>query len=183
MLFLSVPYLILNLGMGRTESSADIEKGQPARMDNVQRKREDKERHVRRSYWCLIFALFMLLVINFIFVVDTELAISRNEFRQAGQDNMWTLGQVLALLLVVLPLRSLLEYLWSSTGLGVHFGKTKLGTAMKGFRGRPDEDTINTIEKGEGDPWGKVRNWMVTIGDTPGTNSNISSTFTAQVAV
>ncbi|KAJ7041397.1 hypothetical protein C8F04DRAFT_157581 [Mycena alexandri] len=141
MLFLSGPYLVL--------------------------KREDSERRARWSYRCLVFALFMLLVINIIFVVDTELAISRNEFRQAGQDNVWTLGQVLALLLVVLPLRSLLEYLWSSTGLGAHFGKTKLGTAMKGFRGGPDRDTINAIEMGEGDPWGKVRNWMSTIGDTP----------------
>ncbi|KAJ7832408.1 hypothetical protein B0H14DRAFT_1174380 [Mycena olivaceomarginata] len=183
MLFLSGPYLVLNHGMGRKESSADTEKGQPARVEDEQRKREDKERRARWSYWCLVFALFMLLVINVIFVVDTELAISRNEFRQAGQDNIWTLGQVLALLLVVLPLRSLLEYLWSSTGLGAHFGKTKLGTAMKGFRGRPDRDTINAIEKGEGDPWGKVRNWMATIGDTPGTNSNISCTYAAQVAV
>jgi hypothetical protein len=126
-----------------------------------------------------MLALVVLLAINVIFVVDTELAIFRNEFRQAGQDNIWTLGQVLALLLVVLPLKSLLVYLWFSTQLGARFG-TKLGWAMKGFREGPDEKTKSAIEKGEDDHWDKVRKWMSTIGDTPGANLNISFTSAAQ---
>jgi hypothetical protein len=144
MLFLFGPYFILNLG-----------------------KWTEKQR-ARLSCRFLLSALVMLLAINVIFVIDTELAISRNEFRQAGQDNIWTLGQVLALLLVVLPLKSLLVYLWFSTQLGTRFGKTDLGDAMKGFQAEAKQG-------GEDGPWDEVRRWIWTIGDTPGTILNISS--------
>jgi hypothetical protein len=49
--------------------------------------------------------LALLGVINIIFIVDIELTLSRNKHLQNGGDDLWGFGQVLALLLLVLPLR------------------------------------------------------------------------------
>jgi hypothetical protein len=54
----------------------------------------------------LIGGLVLLVVINIIFVVDIELTLSRNKpFQFDNGDDVWGFGQVLALLLLVLPLR------------------------------------------------------------------------------
>ncbi|KAJ7137322.1 ankyrin repeat-containing domain protein [Mycena filopes] len=48
--------------------------------------------------------LVMLMFVNILFVIDTELSISRNESPQGREDSLWTFGQTLALLLLLLPL-------------------------------------------------------------------------------
>ncbi|KAJ6528110.1 ankyrin repeat-containing domain protein [Mycena capillaripes] len=54
----------------------------------------------------LIGGLVLLVVINIIFVIDIELTLSRNNpFQFDNGDDVWSFGQVLALLLLVLPLR------------------------------------------------------------------------------
>jgi hypothetical protein len=47
----------------------------------------------------------LLVIINSIFLVDIELTLSRNKHFQLAGDELWGSGQVLALLLLVLPLR------------------------------------------------------------------------------
>ncbi|KAJ7203146.1 ankyrin repeat-containing domain protein [Mycena pura] len=159
MFFLFSPYLV-NLAIGvKLEQSPDD-------LEDRKRVRWDKEQRARWSSRCLIFGLLILLVINVIFLVDTELAISRNEFRQAGQDNIWSLGQVLALLLVVLPFKSLLMYLWHSTQLGALLGETKLKAAMDGLGKGPDEATESAIRHRRDGSWDGVRLWISRIGDT-----------------
>ncbi|KAJ7678610.1 hypothetical protein B0H17DRAFT_1078216, partial [Mycena rosella] len=53
----------------------------------------------------LVVGLVLLVVINIIFLVDIELTLSRNKHLQSGADGLWGFGQVLALLLLVMPLR------------------------------------------------------------------------------
>jgi hypothetical protein len=49
--------------------------------------------------------LALLVGVNIIFLVDIELTLSRNKHIQVAGDNLWGFGQVLALLLLVVPLR------------------------------------------------------------------------------
>ncbi|KAJ7733318.1 ankyrin repeat-containing domain protein [Mycena metata] len=58
----------------------------------------------RREIGAILTGLLMLMFVNLLFIVDTELSISRNESLQDRQDGLWTFGQTLALLLLVLPL-------------------------------------------------------------------------------
>jgi len=53
----------------------------------------------------LIVGLVCLAIINIIFLVDIELTISRNRQIQSREEDNWGFGQVLALLLLVVPLR------------------------------------------------------------------------------
>jgi hypothetical protein len=53
----------------------------------------------------LIVGLVCLAVINVIFLVDIELTLSRNKRIQSREADEWGFGQVLALLLLVVPLR------------------------------------------------------------------------------
>jgi hypothetical protein len=53
----------------------------------------------------LIVGLVCLAMINVIFLVDIELTLSRNKQIQSREANEWGFGQVLALLLLVVPLR------------------------------------------------------------------------------
>ncbi|KAK7065092.1 hypothetical protein R3P38DRAFT_3166108 [Favolaschia claudopus] len=54
-----------------------------------------------------ILGLLLLFAINIIFIIDIELALRQNNFLQESDDSEWTFGQILALLLLVLPLRDL----------------------------------------------------------------------------
>jgi len=49
--------------------------------------------------------LVCLAIINVIFLIDIELTLSRNRQFQSREDDNWGFGQVLALLLLVVPLR------------------------------------------------------------------------------
>ncbi|KAF7337366.1 Multiple ankyrin repeats single kh domain [Mycena sanguinolenta] len=53
----------------------------------------------------LIAGLICLLIINIILLVDVELMLRRNKHNQSAGENDWGFGQVLALLLLVVPLR------------------------------------------------------------------------------
>jgi hypothetical protein len=57
----------------------------------------------------VLVSMATLFIINLIFIVDIELALKRNEsFINTGEAD-WTFGQILAILLLVLPLRDLLD--------------------------------------------------------------------------
>lgn len=61
-----------------------------------------------------IFAgLFILFVINIIFMLDIELTLRQNRHLQDAGDSesVWTFGQILAMILLVLPLRDVLRTL------------------------------------------------------------------------
>jgi hypothetical protein len=53
----------------------------------------------------LVVGLLCLLAINILFILDIELTLRRNRSNQTGGDNDWGFGQVLALLLLIFPLR------------------------------------------------------------------------------
>jgi hypothetical protein len=53
----------------------------------------------------LIVGLGCLAVINIILLVDIELTLLRNKHNQSPDENIWGFGQVLALLLLVVPVR------------------------------------------------------------------------------
>lgn len=44
-------------------------------------------------------------MVDILFIVDTELTLQRNEAYQGGEEREWGFGQILALLLLVVPLR------------------------------------------------------------------------------
>jgi hypothetical protein len=51
----------------------------------------------------------ILFAINIIFLLDIELTLRRNRTLQDPGDKAWTFGQILAMLLLVMPLRDILE--------------------------------------------------------------------------
>jgi hypothetical protein len=53
----------------------------------------------------LVVGLMCLCIINILFIADIELTLRRNKGDQAAGDNEWGFGQVLSLLLLVVPLR------------------------------------------------------------------------------
>ncbi|THU75121.1 hypothetical protein K435DRAFT_814624, partial [Dendrothele bispora CBS 962.96] len=53
--------------------------------------------------------MVMLFIINLIFLVDIELTLHRNKAIQNSEESDWTFGQVLAMLLLAMPLRDLVE--------------------------------------------------------------------------
>ncbi|KAJ7840522.1 ankyrin repeat-containing domain protein, partial [Mycena olivaceomarginata] len=53
----------------------------------------------------LIVGLVLLVAINILFIVDIELTLRRNKGDQTGDEATWGFGQVLALLLLIIPLR------------------------------------------------------------------------------
>ncbi|KAG6816021.1 hypothetical protein H0H87_009415 [Tephrocybe sp. NHM501043] len=55
----------------------------------------------------LIVGLVCLFVVNIIFMVDIELTLSRNNLVRSPEEKNWGFGQILALLLLVVPLRDL----------------------------------------------------------------------------
>ncbi|KAJ7635483.1 ankyrin repeat-containing domain protein [Mycena polygramma] len=56
-----------------------------------------------------VVGMVLLFVTNIIFLVDIELTLRRNRTHQLAGESEWTFGQILALLLLVLPLRDLVE--------------------------------------------------------------------------
>jgi hypothetical protein len=53
----------------------------------------------------LLVGLFSLFLVNILFIVDTELTLQRNEAYQGSGESEWGFGQILALLLLAVPLR------------------------------------------------------------------------------
>jgi hypothetical protein len=57
----------------------------------------------------IFVGLLMLVIINLIFILNIELTLRKNRSLQASDESEWGFGQVLAMLLLVMPLRDLLE--------------------------------------------------------------------------
>jgi hypothetical protein len=57
----------------------------------------------------VFLGLLILLFINIIFIIDIELSIRRNRRFQTGEEAEWAFGQILAILLLVMPLRDVIE--------------------------------------------------------------------------
>jgi hypothetical protein len=53
----------------------------------------------------LYVGLSCLVAINLLFIVDTELTLQRNMHNQSNEERDWGFGQILALLLLLVPLR------------------------------------------------------------------------------
>jgi hypothetical protein len=53
----------------------------------------------------LYLGLFSLVAVNILLIVDTELTLQRNKDNQGGEERDWGFGQILALLLLLVPLR------------------------------------------------------------------------------
>ena len=53
----------------------------------------------------LIVGLVCLVAINVLFIVDIELTLQRNKKHQTDEEREWGFGQILALLLLIVPLR------------------------------------------------------------------------------
>jgi hypothetical protein len=57
----------------------------------------------------ICIGLFLLIAINLIFIIDIELTLRANRYLQESDESEWGFGQILAMLLLVMPLRDLLE--------------------------------------------------------------------------
>jgi len=57
----------------------------------------------------LVVGLVFLLIINAIFLADIELTLSRNKKIRSSDDKQWGFGQVLALLLLIIPVRDFVK--------------------------------------------------------------------------
>ncbi|KAI0070307.1 ankyrin [Panus rudis PR-1116 ss-1] len=57
----------------------------------------------------IVAGLLLLFAINIIFVADIELTIHRNRRVQDDSENQWNFGQILAMLLLAIPLRDVVE--------------------------------------------------------------------------
>ncbi|KAJ6520009.1 hypothetical protein C8R45DRAFT_44248 [Mycena sanguinolenta] len=74
----------------------------------------DAQSHSRRippSIAPTVLGLALLVMLNLVFLLDIELTLRENRRRQATGESTWAFGQILAMLLLVLPLRDLLETL------------------------------------------------------------------------
>ncbi|KAJ6461859.1 ankyrin repeat-containing domain protein [Mycena vitilis] len=56
-----------------------------------------------------VVGMVLLMATNLIFLLDIELTLLRNRAHQTAGESEWTFGQILALLLLVLPLRDLVD--------------------------------------------------------------------------
>ncbi|KAH6914572.1 hypothetical protein BKA70DRAFT_550655 [Coprinopsis sp. MPI-PUGE-AT-0042] len=65
----------------------------------------------KRAALPIFIGLLILLVVNIIFMFDIEATLKRNKAIQQGEETQWGFGQILAILLLFLPLRDLVETL------------------------------------------------------------------------
>jgi hypothetical protein len=96
--------------------------------------------------------LITLFIINILFIVDTELSISRAEALQQDQDAIWTFGQTLALMLLLLSLWDIFDSLLQRKRKVEE--KREAMNKMKVY-----QDTAE---------WEDVENWLTLIGGTRG---------------
>ncbi|KAG6861360.1 hypothetical protein C0995_001093 [Termitomyces sp. Mi166 len=91
--------------------------------------------------WPVRVGLGVLVTINIILLVATETAIVKNKPLLETGDNQWTFGQTLALLLLLLPSRDILEALYERRAK--ELGKKLLNATKQGDTG-VIQDTIKT---------------------------------------
>jgi hypothetical protein len=106
--------------------------------------------------WGVRVGLLFLFTINALFIVDTELSIARNESRQEDQDGVWTFGQTLALILLLLPLRDAAENMLQRSEKRL---QRRLLVKDAASNLRLYQDRV---------PWETVEDWMKIIATAPG---------------
>jgi hypothetical protein len=74
-----------------------------AGIDNKSSTKTEKKFWLKTAF--LLVGLVILLLVNILFIVDTELTLKRNAAYQGKEEREWGFGQILALLLLVVPLR------------------------------------------------------------------------------
>jgi hypothetical protein len=66
---------------------------------------------VLQATWPILLGLILLLGVNLVFIADIEINLHRAiPFQEAGEAQ-WTFGQILALLLLALPIRDVFDYI------------------------------------------------------------------------
>lgn len=87
----------------------------------------------------VIFGFAYLAIIDIIMLIDVELMLRRNKKSQVPQEGYWSFGQVLALLLLIMPLRDFVKSVVET--------RDKLNEAQKSFeehlRNAIENDTFN----------------------------------------
>ncbi|KAJ3522587.1 hypothetical protein NMY22_g11830 [Coprinellus aureogranulatus] len=83
--------------------------------------------------------LLFLLAVNIVFIADIELTLQRNGHLQTEEESQWGFGQILALLLIFMPLRDLVEALFRRR----QEMQTKLNDALKTAVGEKNLDAIS----------------------------------------
>jgi hypothetical protein len=146
-LLVFTPYF-LYLFQGWDASISDIAKRPTPHPDDQKFLDAAKRSAVSRAR----IGLMILFIINVILIVDTELSIARNEGLQQDQDGIWTFGQTLALMLLVLPLRDAAESIRQRTKKMLD--KRDAVNNMKLY-----QDTAT---------WADVEKWINLIGGTKG---------------
>jgi hypothetical protein len=112
--------------------------------------------------WGVRVGLLFLFSINAFLIVETELSIARNESRQEDQDGVWTFGQTLALILLLLPLRDAAENILQRSEKRLQ-RRLSLKDAVSNLRLYQDQVSWETVE-----------NWVKMIGTIPGRHSSVS---------
>jgi hypothetical protein len=143
------PYF-LYLFWGWNSSISDIAKQETHTLDLNVTKRLDAAKGFAVS--CVGMGLMTLFVINILFIVDTELSIAHNEGLQQDQNGIWTFGQTLALMLLVLPLRDAME--------------TILQRRRQVLDQRDAENNMKLYQ--DTVPWDAVEKWIKLIGAKKG---------------
>jgi hypothetical protein len=90
----------------------------------------------------VVLGLVFLLLVNIVFMLDTELTIHRGAEYQPPGESQWTFGQTLALLLLSLPIRdtALLEFYRRES-------KRRLDLTLRRFRRGIELGDVDTVER------------------------------------
>jgi hypothetical protein len=66
---------------------------------------------ITQATWPILIGLIFLLGVNILFIADIETSLHQASPYQESGESQWTFGQILALLLLVLPLRDVYDYI------------------------------------------------------------------------
>jgi hypothetical protein len=101
------------------------------------------------SIFPAVVGMVILCVINLIFLIDIELTLHRNRVGEGPGESIWSFGQILALLLLVLPMRDV----WNATIARGH--TTSLQEALR--KDAPTEDILHSVTQPGADVNTRVR--------------------------
>ncbi|KAJ3530347.1 hypothetical protein NMY22_g8614 [Coprinellus aureogranulatus] len=113
-------------------------------------------RRVLPAYLGLAF----LLVVNILFIVDIELTIRRNRRFQGAEESEWGFGQILAILLLAMPLRDVVEAVFRRR----HRLQSKLNNALREAINDRNWEGITTWVAAKADPNVKTDNGETALG-------------------
>ncbi|KAJ7206790.1 ankyrin repeat-containing domain protein [Mycena pura] len=101
------------------------------------------------SIFPAVVGTVILCVINLVFLIDIELTLHHNRVRQGSSESTWSFGQILAMLLLVLPMRDV----WNATIARGH--TTSLQEALR--KDAPTEDILHSVTQPGADVNTRVR--------------------------